>query len=109
MGPRGLNYRVKDRYRHRSPRRAAAQRTAPSSGIVVAEPNCHRNVVGEADEPNIVLILGGTRLAGDVRGEPGNGAGGSTREDALQHGLELIKSRRVDGFDRDRSRLVSKD
>src|SRR5258708_5316768 len=109
MGPRGLDYRVKHRYRHGSPRRAAAQSTAPSTGIVVAEPDCDRNVVGEADEPYIVLILGGARLAGDVGGEPCNGAGGSARQHALQHGLELIKGRWVDGFDRDRRCLVSKD
>src|SRR5258708_10925707 len=37
MGPRRLDYRVKHRYRHVSPRRAAAQSTAPPTVIVVAE------------------------------------------------------------------------
>src|SRR5215471_2893187 len=44
IGPCGLDYRVKDRHGHASARRAAAQSTAPSARIVVAEPDCHRNV-----------------------------------------------------------------
>src|SRR5262249_54818456 len=53
VGPHGFDYWLKHRYRHASPRRPAAQRAAPPARIVVAEPDCHRNVVGEADEPRI--------------------------------------------------------
>ena len=69
MGPHRLDHRLEDRHRDVAAGRAAAERAALAVGIVVADPDRDGDVVGEADEPGVVLVVGGAGLAGDIGGE----------------------------------------
>ena len=86
--------------------RAAAERAALAVGIVVADPDRDGDVVGEAHEPGIVLVVGGAGLAGDEGRKLRQRARGAARQHALQHGLELIEGGAVDGADVDRRPLL---
>ena len=89
---------------------AAAEGAPLAVGVVVADPDRHRDVVGEADEPGVVLVVGGAGLAGDVRREAADRPRRAARQHALQHGLELIERSAVDRADRDRRfRIVAID
>src|SRR5262245_60072790 len=68
VGPRCLNYWLEDRYCDVAARRAATQRATLTVGIVVADPDRDGDVVGEPDEPGVVLLVGGAGLARDVGG-----------------------------------------
>src|SRR5262249_153039 len=73
VGPRRLNYRLKDRNCDMAAGRAAAERAALAVGIVVADPDRDGNVVGESHKPGVVLVVRGARLARDVGGYTGDG------------------------------------
>ena len=49
--------------------RAAAERAALAVGVVIADPDRDGHVIGEADEPGVILIVGGAGLAGDIGGK----------------------------------------
>ena len=85
---------------------AAAKGTALAVGVVVADPDCDGDVVGETHEPGVVLLVGSAGLARDIGGEPGDCARRAARQHALQHGLELIERGAVDRIDRHRPRLI---
>jgi hypothetical protein len=59
-------------------------------GIIIAEPDSNGDVVGEAHEPRIVLIIRRAGLPGNKRCKVSDGARGATRQDALHHALALI-------------------
>src|SRR5262249_30306639 len=65
VGPGRLNHRREDRHREATTGRTATERPPLAAGIVIAEPDCDRYLVGEPDEPGIVFIVGGAGLAGD--------------------------------------------
>src|SRR6266436_834635 len=109
MGPHRLDYLLENRHRHATARRAAAQSAALSARIVVAEPDRHRDVIGEAHEPSVVLIVRGTGLARDVGGKSGDRARCAARQNALHHSLELIEGGAIDGIDCNERSLVTKD
>src|SRR6516165_8755421 len=71
IGPHGLDDRLEDRHGDVAAGRAAAERTALAGGVVVAHPNGDGDIVGEADEPGVVLLIGGAGLARDIGGEAG--------------------------------------
>ena len=102
IGPHRLDDRLEDRHGDVAAGRAAAERTALAAGVVVADPNRDGDVVGEADEPGVVLLIGGAGLARDIGGEAGDRARRAPRQHALQHGLELIERGAVDRGDHDR-------
>src|SRR6516165_5599494 len=68
IGPYRLDHRLEDRYRNVAAGRAAAQRAALAVGVVVADPDRDGDVVGEPNEPGVVLLVGGAGLARDVGG-----------------------------------------
>ena len=110
IGPHRLDHRLEDGYCNVAAGRAAAQRAALAVGVVVAGPDRDGDVVGEADEPGVVLLVGGAGLARDIGGKTGDRPGGAPRQHALEHGLELIEGGAVDGLDRHRRfRIVAID
>ena len=66
MGPGRLHDRLEDRQRHFRAGLAAPKGAALAVGIVVADPDRDRDVIGEADEPGVVLVIGGAGLAADI-------------------------------------------
>ena len=83
---------LEDRERHLGAGLPAAERAALAVGIVVADPHGDRHVVGEADEPGVVLVVGRAGLAGDERRKAPDCALAVPRcEHALQHRLQLIE------------------
>src|SRR6516225_3884209 len=74
IGPHGLDDRLEDRHGDVAAGRAAAEGAALAAGVVVADPNRDGDVVGEADEPGVVLLIGGAGLARDIGGEAGDRA-----------------------------------
>src|SRR5262249_35627741 len=91
IGPYRLDHRLGDWNPDVAAGRAAAQRAALAVGVVVADPDRDGDVVGEPDEPGVVLLVGGAGLARDVGGKTGDRPGRAPRQHALQHGLELIE------------------
>ena len=69
----------------------AAAEGAAAVAVVVADPDRDGDIVGEADEPGVVLVLAGAGLAGDVGRELAHRVRGAARDHALQHRLELIE------------------
>src|SRR6266540_6831825 len=59
VGPCRLDHRLEDRDCDVAAGGAAAERAPLAVGIVVADPDGDGDVVGEADEPGIVFIVGG--------------------------------------------------
>src|SRR5262249_1070076 len=57
IGPHRLDDRLEDRHGDVAAGRAAAEGAALAGGVVVADPNRDRDVVGEADEPCVVLLI----------------------------------------------------
>jgi hypothetical protein len=51
LGPGRLDDLLEDRHRHPAAGLAAAERAPPAVGVVVADPDPDRDVIGEADEP----------------------------------------------------------
>src|SRR5262249_41013963 len=102
IGPHGLDDRLEDRHSDVATGRAAPEGAVLAGGVVVADPNRGGDVVGETDEPGVVLLIGGAGLARDIRGEAGDRARRAPRQHALQHGLELIEGGAVDRGDHDR-------
>ena len=87
--------------------RSDTERTTFAGGIVVAEPDSNGDVVGEAHEPRIVLIIRRAGLPGNKRCKVSDGVRGATRQDALHHALELIEGSAVDRPDHgERFRIV---
>src|SRR5262249_27754887 len=110
VGPPRLDHRLEDRYGDVAAGRAAAEGSALAVGVVVADPDRDGDVVGEAHEPGVVLLVGGAGLARDIGGKTGDRPGSAPRQHALQHGLELIEGGAVDGLDRYRRfRIVAID
>ena len=110
IGPHRLHHRLEDRNRNAAAGRAAAERAALAVGVVVADPDRHGDVIGEAYEPGVVLLVGGAGLARDKGRKARDRARGAARQHALQHGLELIEGGAVDRADADRRfRIVAID
>src|SRR5438132_1015900 len=80
IGPHRLDDRLEDRHGDVAAGRAAAERAALAAGVVVAGPNRGGDVVGETDEPGVVLLIGGAGLARLVGGEAGDRARRAPRQ-----------------------------
>ena len=88
---------------------AAAERAALAA-IVVADPDRDRHVIGEADEPGVVLLVAGAGLAADVMARGTRCArAGAARQHALQDALELEERDLVGRADRDQRRCSGGD
>jgi hypothetical protein len=85
IGPHRLHHRFEDRNRNPAAGGAAAERAALAVGVIVAEPDRNRHLVGEAHEPGVVLAVGGASLTGNIRCEIGDGACGASAQ--TQHML----------------------
>ena len=59
IGPHRLDHRFEDRDGDTAAGRASAERPALAVRVVVADPDRDRNVVGETDEPDVILLIGG--------------------------------------------------
>ena len=92
--PRRLDDLLEDRHRHAAAGLAAAKR-APLALVVVADPDADRHVIGEADEPGIVLVVAGAGLAADIGGELADRARRAARHHALENGAQLEERRTV--------------
>src|SRR5262249_25058611 len=57
IGPHSLDHRLEDRHGDVAASRAAAQRAALAVGVVVADPDRDGDVVGEAHEPGVILLI----------------------------------------------------
>src|SRR5215467_4323619 len=88
VGPHRLDHRLEDRHGDVAAGRAAAEGAALAVGVVVADPDRDGDVVGEAHEPGVVLLVGGAGLARDIGSEAGDRARRAPRQHALQHRLE---------------------
>ena len=108
LGPHRLDDWLEDRQRHSRTGLARAER-APAIGIVVTHAYRNRDIIGEADEPDIVFAVARPGLASHVRGETSDRAGSSAMQNALQHGLELIEGSAVCGCDFDHLGLMEID
>src|SRR5262249_32288780 len=80
---------------HMAAGRTASQRTTLCVGIIVADPDRNRYVVGESNEPSVVLIVRGTGLSGNIGRKICQRSGRASCQDSLQHGLELIEGSRI--------------
>ena len=94
-GPNRLDDRLKDRHGNMRAVFVRSERAALAVGIVVADPDRHGDVIGEADEPAVDEVLRGAGLAGDERRQRGDPSRRAARHDALQNALELIECRWV--------------
>src|SRR5439155_6688917 len=93
--PGRLHDRLEDRQRDPGTGLAGAERAAGLAGIVVADPDRDRDVVAEANEPGVVLLVAGAGLAADVGRVLSDRTRGAARDHALQHALELKERRPV--------------
>src|SRR5207245_11058317 len=64
--PGGFDDRRENRYRYPCAGLAVAERATLAFGVVVADPDADRHVVGKADEPGVVLVIARAGFASDV-------------------------------------------
>ena len=74
---------------------AAAAERLLAAGVVVADPDRDGDVAGEADEPGVVLVVGGAGLAADEVRQVLHRGRGAARHHAFEDGAKLIERRAV--------------
>src|SRR5262249_46152113 len=84
----------------RGPSRAVAKRAALAVSVIVADPHGDGDIVGEAYEPSVILVVGGAGLARHIGGEARDRPRRPPCQHALKHSLELVERGVIDRRDR---------
>src|SRR5258705_13886336 len=97
MHPSGLDDRFKNGNRYTPAGLTTAQSTPVAVCIVVAHPDGHGDIICEAHKPHVVFIIRRARLPCYIGSEMLYATGCSACHDPLQHCLQLVKRRWIDG------------
>src|SRR6185312_15048366 len=95
---------------HRRSHVTARREPADMAWLVVTHVHAHHDVRREADEPHVLLVVGGAGLARDRLADRTHDGGGATLHHAFHHRRDLIGGHRIDHLptpvDQRRLRLI---
>ena len=75
---------------------AAGRASAEMARLVVADIDADRDVGREADEPDVLLVVGGAGLAGDRLADLAQHGRGAALHDAFHHRGDLVGGHRIE-------------